>query len=313
VVVELPWEQRHYFYFPPFFTRVEVTIMADSCCCCFCVHQGHAGIIEGIGGQFSDVVAPAGCQFINCCTSKLSGSISLATRNMSCHLDAFSSDNASVHIEICISFRVIPMEVHTAYYKLTAVNQQIQSFVVSNLRTVVQGKRLEELYSDRDELADRVRVSLGSTMRSLGFEIVDVLVVDVDVRGDIRKAFNTQMVQRFQRESQSLQGDIDKIYNVTLAEAQAEATRLRGVGTAAERHAITSAFKDGMAGFHGSSAAELTATMLMIQYFDMLRDLSTGSSPSTILLPKSSAGQRTLDRDVVRERLRRQLESDPSL
>ncbi len=286
---------------------------SNSCCCFYRVKQGEAGIIEGSGGGFKDVVAPSGCVCINPCLSKLRGTISLATRTIKCSVDSFSSDRSSVNVDICIVFRVIPSEVHTAYYKLTSVDSQIKSFIVTNVRSSIQSKCLEELYTERDELADRVRVSLGPTMRSLGFEIVDLLVVDVEVRGETRNAINAQMVQQYGRHAQALQGDIDRIDVATMAEANSEATRLRGVGTAAERQAISSAFKDGMAGFKGASAAELTATMLMIQYFDMIRDLNTKSQPSTVMLPRPRDGARSLDPETVRERLRRHLAADDSL
>ena len=288
--------------------------MASSCFCCYVVEQSNAGIIESIGGKFSDV-APPGCSFFNCCSKKLSGCISLRTRNINCHVDAFTSDSASVVLKICVCFRVIPSEVNNAFYKLSGVESQIQSFVISNLRASVPTKRLEELYHDRDELADRVKASLGPTLRSLGFEVVDVLVVDVDVRGDVRNSMNQQMYQKYQRVSQQLMGEIDKIYSVTNAEAEAEATRLRGVGTAAARNAITNAFKDGMAGFHGASEEELTATMLMIQYFDMVRDVSSIVKPATTFFPTGPESLRRgpVDRDALRERLKRSLLEDPDL
>lgn len=284
--------------------------MTTCCCCWVLVPQGSAGIMEQVGGQFDDVVPP-GLTFFNPCAQKVSGAQSLKVQILRCELNAVSKDRASVFVKCAVIYRAIPSQVHRSYYSMTGAADQIRSYVIANLRGLLPEKTLDEIFTERDHIASTIRKSLAETLANYGFELCDVLLEDIDVRGDIRNSMNQQVYQRYNRQVEQHLGDIQKIHQIAAAEAQAEASRLRGVGTAQERSAIATAFQQSMDGFDANGSmkfAELTALMLMTQYFDMVNDITVHGKvkPSSYYFPLKQGGG--LDRGELRERLKRTLQ-----
>jgi regulator of protease activity HflC (stomatin/prohibitin superfamily) len=266
--------------------------------------------MEQVGGQFDDVVPP-GLTCFNPCSQKVSGAQSLKVQLVRCDLNAVSKDRASVFVKCCIIFRAIPSQVHRSYYSMTGASDQIRSFVIANLRGLLPERTLDEIFMERDVIASTIRSSLAETLANYGFELCDVLLEDIDVRGDIRNSMNQQVFQRYNRVVQQHLGEIQKIHQIAAAEGEAEANRLRGVGTAQERSAIATAFQHGMDGFDRSGSiqfAELTALVLMTQYFDMVNDITQHGKvkPSSYYFPLKQGGG--LDRGELRERLKRTLQ-----
>lgn len=266
--------------------------------------------MEAVGGQFDDV-APPGLTCFNPCSQKVAGAQSLKVQLIRCELNAVSKDRASVFIKAAVIYRAIPSQVHRSYYSMTGAADQIRSFIIANLRGLLPDKTLDEIFLERDHIASTIEKSLSETLANYGFELVDVLLEDIDVRGDVRNSMNQQVFQRYHRVAEQIRGDIEKMQQIKHAEAEAEASRLRGIGTAQERSAIATAFQQGMDGFdRGGSInfAELTALVLMTQYFDMVNDITHHGKvkPSSYYFPLKQGGG--LDRGELRERLSRSLQ-----
>lgn len=275
----------------------------STCCCCWAlVGQSNAGILETVGGQFYDVLPP-GCTCFNPCSSKFAGVQTLRPQMITCDINAMTKDRATVYIKVGIVFRAIPSVVHRAYYSMSATGDQIRSLVIATLRGFIPEKTLDELFLERSHIATMIQQTVGPTLQNYGFEIIDVLLEDVDVRGPVRDSMNQQVFQKYNRVAQQCLGEIEKIKQITAAEGRAEADRLSGVGTANERTAIASAFQEGVSGPNGSDSA-MVAMLLMIQYFDMVDALSkTGKvKPLSYFMPQKQGGG--LDKDQLRERLK---------
>lgn len=263
--------------------------------------------MEQVGGQFDDVIPP-GLTCFNPCSQKLSGVQSLKVQLVRCDMNIISKDRATVFVKAAIIYRAIPSQVHRSYYSMTGAKDQIRSFVVSNLRGLLPTKTLDEIFMERDQIAASIRSTLAETLSNYGFELCDVLIEDVDVRGPIRESMNQQVFQRYNRVAEQYRGEIQKIAQIKKAEGEAEASRLRGEGTAMERSAIATAFQHNMDGFDLSGTmefSELTALVLMTQYFDMVNDISNNGKvkPSSYYFPQKQGGG--LDRGALRERLKK--------
>lgn len=282
--------------------------------CWSIINQSEAGVLVSVGGEFYDVIGP-GCNFVNPCNARLAGTISLRPQSSTAIISGTTKDQATVDLKVAVLYKAIPSEVHRAYFSLTGASHQIQSFVTSTLRSVVPQKTLDELFLERSHLADIVRDALAVTLHGFGFELMDVLILDVEVKGNVRNAMNNQAKQKYDRISQQYLGEIAKIQSVKAAEAHAEADRLSGIGTAAERNAITLAFQEGLDGFDRNgqmSESELIATMLMIQYFDMMNDVVNAKElkPVSYFLPQA---QGKLDRSMLRQRMSHSLRQQIAL
>jgi regulator of protease activity HflC (stomatin/prohibitin superfamily) len=277
-----------------------------SACCCVVVSQSRAGILERIGGQFDDVLPP-GIHCINPCGHKLAGTQTLRTQLLKCETEAMTRDSASVHVKVTIIYKAIAAQVHRAYYSMSGTQQQITSLVVAHLRGSIPEKTLDEVFLERQQIATQLRNTVGSTLQNYGFDLIDVLMEDVAPGMRVREAMNAQVYQRYNRVVQEIQGEIAMIKRVKAAEAEAEQSRLRGEGTAKERSAIAQGFEDGMQGRDKNgqvSESELTAIILMTQYFDMLNDLATqgAAKPAAYYMPMNQHGR--LDRDELQRRLK---------
>jgi regulator of protease activity HflC (stomatin/prohibitin superfamily) len=99
--------------------------------------------------------------------------------------------------------------------------------------------------------------------------------------------------QRLQVAAQA-KGEAEKIIIVKRAEAEAESKKLQGEGTANQRKAIIDGLSHSLEDFqknvNGASAQDVMDLILMIQYFDTLKEIGANNKSSTILLPHSPAG-----------------------
>merc|ERR1719265_2410316 len=88
--------------------------------------------------------------------------------------------------------------------------------------------------------------------------------------------------------------EAEKILVVKAAEADAEAKELSGQGVARQRKAIVEGLKDSVAQFnegaHGTSPADVMQLMMVTQYLDMLKDVGTKDTATTVFIPHSPAG-----------------------
>lgn len=248
------------------------TDAGSSCCGLTCVMQGNAGIVEGIGGEFQRVIPP-GFTCLSPCTEKLGGSISFRTQYMETPVVCPTLDNATVRCTIGTVYRIIPALVHQAYYKLTATREQINSFVVANLRSEIRGIPLDGLFQYREKLAERLNAYLAPIVAGFGHEIVEILVLEVEPFGQVRDAINAQKIQFYARIAAAHEAETSQLMRIKTAEGNAEADRLEGVGQAEATKVVSRAMQEGLSGSKVDEATVM-AMMLMLQYFDLIGDLA---------------------------------------
>eukprot|EP00742_Colponemidia_sp_Colp-10_P022317 GILJ01026336.1.p2 GENE.GILJ01026336.1~~GILJ01026336.1.p2 ORF type:complete len:270 (+),score=37.77 GILJ01026336.1:1206-2015(+) len=244
-----------------------------SCCCCVTVEQGNLAIIENLG-KFVDVLPP-GCH-ITSCVESVKGTLSLKSQYTTARIQSVTSDQADVVCVVGIMYRVMPENCHLAFYRLSNPTGQIQNFVVSAIRPLIRSKTLDEIYLERDELSNVARSELVEKMAEFGYEIMDVLFVHLDVEGRIKNSMNQQMTQKFNRELSEVQQQTSNIRQLALSHANVEIERLDGYGTAEARKVLASAFssRDHQEGaVEVASETEIMSMMLMMQYYDMLKDV----------------------------------------
>ena len=259
------------------------------CMCWVCIPQSQVGILESLG-KFARVLPP-GINCINPCTHALSGNVSLRVDTLETLVNSVTKDQTSVRLQVRIIRRVIPSLVHMAYYSLSAATQQVQSYVISVVRAATVQHSMDELFVIRQEIAFQLKEELTSQLARYGYEILDVLILDIDPRDDIKEAMNQQMVRAYQREANAHKAELEKISTVKKAEADAECKRLEGVGAAEQQKAISSSFEIGFTMAQGqkkaASESEIMAMILMQQYFTVLDDISKNSAirPLSVFLP----------------------------
>jgi regulator of protease activity HflC (stomatin/prohibitin superfamily) len=200
-------------------------------------------------------------------------------------------DNVFVQIPVSVQYQILDDKIFDAFYKLSAPQKQIESFVFNSILGHVPKLSLDETFEQQSGISIAVKTELDSTMSGFGYNILNALVTDIVPDAKVKDAMNDiNAAQRAQVAAQA-RGEADKILKVKQAEAEAESKALQGKGIAAERQAIIDGLRASIENFResvpGSTAEDVMALVLLTQYFDTLRDIGTKGGSSTIFLPNN--------------------------
>lgn len=153
--------------------------------------------------------------------------------------------------------------------------------------------KLDDVFDkkDKDEVAGAVKTELSQVMDDFGYGIVKTVVTDIDPDTMVKAAMNEINAAQRLRVAASEKGKAEKIIQVKAAEADAEAKALSGKGIADQRRAIVDGLResvdDSQRTVEGTTATDVMNLILMIPYFDTLKDLGDASKTDTILIPHS--------------------------
>jgi len=252
------------------------------------VRTATAGIVEKFG-KFDRVTRP-GLHFLIPFAERVYF-VDLQVKQAQFQVETKTRDNVFVQIPVSVQYQVLDDKIADAFYKLSAPQKQIESFVFNSILGHVPKLTLDETFEQQSGISVAVKVELDAIMSGFGFNILTALVTDIIPDVKVKAAMNDiNAAQRAQVAAQA-RGEADKILKVKQAEAEAESKALQGKGIAAERQAII----DGLAasiehfqqGIPGASAEDVMALVLLTQYFDTLRDIGTRGGTNTLFLPNN--------------------------
>merc|ERR1719197_9445 len=286
--------------------------------CISCVSTGEMGIVESMG-KFSRIAGPGP----NCLMwpfQTMAGKLSTRVQQLNVSTDTKTKDNVTVTLMVAVQYRVINENIYgeeddggsgmavdmnrgevneshgiwRAYYRLTDISRQLTPYVEDVVRSEVPRKTLDEAYESKEAVAQAIKSALQHEMRRYGYEIVNALVTDLQPDRRVQDAMNQIEAQRRMRMASQEKAEADKILAVTAARAEAEAKELSGQGVARQRKAIVDGLKESVLqfnkGVHGTSPADVMQLMMVTQYLDMLKDVGTKDTATTVFIPHSPAG-----------------------
>jgi len=210
-------------------------------------------------------------------------------------------DNVFVEIKISVQQMIFKEKAYEAIYRLSNPAMQIDSYVADVVRGHVPTMTLDRLFEAKQEIADEVKERLTAAMQEYGFQIIQVLVVDIEPDQRVKRAMNEINESRRLRMAAEEKAEADKLVMVKKAEAQkqlvvlqaqaeAESKFLQGEGVSRARKAIVEGMKETVAGHDRQmSAVEVKNLLLISQYMDTMEKLSQGAA-SKIVMPHSLAG-----------------------
>lgn len=209
--------------------------------------------------------------------------MSLRVQQLECVTVTKTKDNVQLTVKVAVQYQVEKHQVENAYYKLTNVHSQINSYVDDAVRTAVPKQTLDEAFESKDHIAHEVKAGLQEQMRAYGFLIMNALVTDLSPAAQVVQAMNEINTARRLREAATEKAEANKILKVTQAEADAKAAEWAGVGIANQRKAIVHGMRESVETFQkeikGTSSSEVMNMIMVTQYIDMLKEL--GSNPNT--------------------------------
>ena len=252
----------------------------------FTVRTYSAGVVERFG-KFNRIVRPGLHVLVPFAESVYF--VDLQVKQAQFSVETKTRDNVFVQIPVSVQYQVLEDKIFDAFYKLSAPQKQIESFVFNSILGHVPKLTLDETFEQQSGISVAVKVELDTIMSGFGFNILTALVTDIVPDVKVKAAMNDiNAAQRSQVAAQA-RGEAEKILKVKQAEAESKA--LQGKGIAAERQAIIDGLRLSIEGFQsavpGATAEDVMALVLLTQYFDTLRDIGTRGGTNTLFLPNS--------------------------
>lgn len=267
--------------------------------CCFCVSTSSLGIVESCG-KFSRVSGP-GYHCLVPCIEVVRGRITLRLQYASVTVETKTKDSALVVITACLHYRVLSDRVVDAFYRLTNPEEQIGSFTASVIRSEVPKYTLDEVFVATQTIKRAVEEELKDRLSQYGFALEATLITQIEPTAELQNAIEQTQLNAYRRTAAEHKAELDKIVKIKDSEAEFEEKRLAGVGLAEERRAIMEGLQSSIESFVGSvpgvTAKDVTQLLLMIQYFDALKDIGASGRSQLVLLPPD--GSRSVLTDLL--------------
>ena len=254
----------------------------------FTVRTYTAGVVERFG-KFNRIVRPGLHVLIPFAESVYF--VDLQVKQAQFSVETKTRDNVFVQIPVSVQYQILDDKIYDAFYKLSAPQKQIESFVFNSILGHVPKLSLDETFEQQSGISIAVKTELDATMSNFGYNILNALVTDIVPDTKVKDAMNDiNAAQRAQVAAQA-RGEAEKILKVKQAEAEAQSKALQGQGIAAERQAIIDGLRSSIEHFResvpGATAEDVMALVLLTQYFDTLKDIGTKGGTSTIFLPNN--------------------------
>lgn len=250
----------------------------------YTVGQQSYAIVERFG-KFKSITSP-GLNWRIPLVDQVVTRVTVRVRELIVHINMKTKDNVFVDLELAVQYQVRNAEdAWNAWYTLTDHEQQMESFVYDTVRAKVPTMELDQVFENKDDIADDVRATLAAKMQAYGYTIVQSLVNDVRPAENVAAAMNEIVAQERLRRAAEYRAQAEYVIVVKAAEADAEAKRLAGEGIANQRKAIVQGYQESVAGLQqatGVDAREIMSVVLMTQYFDALRDMAANGRNSVI-------------------------------
>eukprot|EP00443_Scrippsiella_acuminata_P048428 CAMPEP_0115195906 /NCGR_PEP_ID=MMETSP0270-20121206/14818_1 /TAXON_ID=71861 /ORGANISM="Scrippsiella trochoidea, Strain CCMP3099" /LENGTH=317 /DNA_ID=CAMNT_0002609235 /DNA_START=75 /DNA_END=1028 /DNA_ORIENTATION=- len=265
--------------------------------CCACVSAGSVGVVQQFG-KFQGFMEPGINMYCPCIQSV--SNVSLAVRQIECHTECKTKDNATMTVRTAIQYRINKLRVKQAVFEIDNPEAQIRAAVDNVVRSSLPSMELDAAFQNKDTLRHDILSSVRDAMHQFGYLITNVLVTDLSPDRALLQAMNAQLAARRQREAAIEQGEAQKVLQVKAAEADADAKFLSGQGMARMRTAIADGFKDSMASMSdgGLSPQEAMHMMITTQYLDTLKDFANNPNHSSIMVPHGPGAVKDIEAQV---------------
>ena len=156
--------------------------------CFICVEQSEVAVVESFG-KFTYLATP-GCHCMVPCKDEVAGKVSLRLEEMNCNIDSKSRDNVFLQMSVSIQYQILHSSVEKAFYTLDRADKQIEAYVHNSVRGKVPQYELDQIYSMRGEISQSVKEEIDQHMDSYGYEIITVLITDIEPAPAVTEAMN---------------------------------------------------------------------------------------------------------------------------
>ena len=187
------------------------------------VKQSEVYIIERLG-KFHKV-ADAGLTIIVPFLDHVRSIVSLKQQTMDIPPQGvITHDNVTITIDTVVFYKIT--DPAKAVYEIQSLKKGIEYLAITTIRDVVGKMDLDETFSSRDAINDKLRVLLDEATDQWGCKVDRVEIKDITPPADIRDAMEKQMNAERNKRAQILQAEGERQSAITLAEGKKEAAIL---------------------------------------------------------------------------------------
>ena len=187
------------------------------------VRQSEVYIIERLG-RFHKV-ADAGLTIIVPFIDKVRSVVSLKQQTMDIPPQGvITSDNVTITIDTVVFYKIT--DPAKAVYEIQSMKKGIEYLAITTIRDIVGKMELDQTFSSRDQINDRLRVILDEATDAWGCKIDRVEIKDITPPADIRDAMEKQMNAERNKRALILEAEGERQSAITLAEGRKQAAIL---------------------------------------------------------------------------------------
>lgn len=187
------------------------------------VRQSEVYIIERLG-RFHKV-ADAGLTIIIPFLDKVRSVVSLKQQTMDIPPQGvITSDNVTITIDTVVFYKIT--DPAKAVYEIQSLKKGIEYLAITTIRDIVGKMELDQTFSSRDQINDKLRVILDEATDAWGCKIDRVEIKDITPPADIRDAMEKQMNAERNKRALILEAEGERQSAITLAEGRKQAAIL---------------------------------------------------------------------------------------
>ena len=187
------------------------------------VRQSEVYIIERLG-KFHKV-ADAGLTIIVPFIDRVRSVVSLKQQTMDIPPQGvITSDNVTITIDTVVFYKIT--DPAKAVYEIQSLKKGIEYLAITTIRDIVGKMELDQTFSSRDAINDKLRVILDEATDAWGCKVDRVEIKDITPPADIRDAMEKQMNAERNKRALILEAEGERQSAITLAEGRKQAAIL---------------------------------------------------------------------------------------
>ena len=188
------------------------------------VKQSEVYVIERLGKYHK--IADAGLTIIIPFFDHVRSVVSLKQQTMDIPPQGvITKDNVTITIDTVVFYKIT--DPAKAVYEIQSLKKGIEYLAITTIRDIVGKMDLDQTFSSRDLINDKLRVILDESTDQWGCKVDRVEIKDITPPADIRDAMEKQMNAERNKRAAILQAEGEKQSAITIAEGQKEAAILQ--------------------------------------------------------------------------------------
>ena len=251
------------------------------------VKQSEVYIIERLGKFYK--VADAGLTIIVPFMDQVRSVVSLKQQTMDVPPQGvITQDNVTITIDTVVFYKIT--DPAKAVYEIQSLKKGIEYLAITTIRDIVGKMDLDETFSSRDAINDKLRVILDEATDQWGCKVDRVEIKDITPPADIRDAMEKQMNAERNKRALILQAEGERQSAITIAEGQKEAAILeaeadkesrmrRAAGEAEAIKKVAEAKAKEIEMVYGAlKSAKPDDTIVQLKSLEALKDVANGEA-----------------------------------